>query len=410
MSSEIVVAIQLDAFRHDYITNNDSPFLSLLRKRGIAGSLIPPFGFEPDAAYFAGLYPEECDGGAHYWYSPDTSPFKFTRFWSRCLEWLPELPERVVRRAIGWATSLNSKYSLIRCYASTARIPLSLLAYFDFPMKQLPYEKDFISGKKTVFNILSERERAWFFHGSPTQRVNSESVRRRVRSELKPPATFAFLHISDLDGTGHNYGPNSIERKEVLKQVDAQIAAIYEIVKGRFDNVHLLIFGDHGMAEVSEKINIWSRLKKLDSLIGKDYVFFLDSTMARFWFFNERAKEQIVGLLQEFKQGHILTKEERIGYRINYSHNKFGDLIFLVDPGMLIFPNFFQKRRPAKGMHGYSSEFKDQQSAFLIDSTRVKNGKIFEEAVDMRLLFPTILDLLDIAPPKTSDTISLLRN
>lgn len=56
MSSKITVAIHLDAFRYDYVTESDSPFLWTLKSEGTSGSLTPTFGFEPDAGCFGGLY------------------------------------------------------------------------------------------------------------------------------------------------------------------------------------------------------------------------------------------------------------------------------------------------------------------------------------------------------------------
>ena len=405
---KITVAIQIDALRHDYITDNESLFVSSLKNGGISGSLIPTFGFEPDAAYFAGLYPEECDGGAHYWFDPENSPFRFTKFCSGWLEHLPELPELAARRMIRWVAQSNSKHSAIRCHAPTGRIPLRFLHHFDFPVKRLPFEVGFISEKKTVFDMLRENKKPWFFQSNPLHRVNSELVLRRVRNELRSTCAFAFLHIGDLDSVSHKYGPSSIERKEALRQVDAHIEEIYEIMRERFEDVHLLIFGDHGMVEVNHTVNIESVLKNLELKPGKDYAFFLDSTMARFWFLNQEARIQITSILQELKDGKILSEEDRVRYRINYPHSKFGDIIFLVSPGRLIYPNFFQNRRPVKGMHGYAPETPEQHSVFLIHSSRVTVPKFIGEPVDMRRLFPTLLDLLELDIPSTCDPLQSL--
>ena len=136
---------------------------------------------------------------------------------------------------------------------------------------------------------------------------------------------------------------------------------------------------------------------------------FLDSTMVRFWFFSDRAERLIVDLLDNIEGGHILSQAEKDKYHLNYSHNKFGDIIFLVDPGVLIFPNFYQNKRPVKGMHGYAPETPDQQSALLIHFPKVKETKRFEEPVDMRRVFPTLLDLLDLPIPEGTTAKSLLQ-
>jgi len=366
-----VLTILLDALRHDFITQEYCPFLSSVKEKAISGPLVPTFGFEPDAAYLAGLYPEECDGGMHYWFEPRNSLSCLKRFWSN-------------------------------------RMPFGFQRYFDISSKRFPHEKDFISKKNTVFDVLRENKRPFFVNMYPVHPVGSTAVLQRVENELSKSFSFAFLHIADLDGTGHRYGPNSIEFKKVLQQLDARIAQIYKIMLERFEDIDLLILGDHGMAEVRQNIDIWSELKRLGLDIGRDYVFFLDSTMARFWFFNEKSKNRIEDFLTNFKQGHVVTEEEKLRHRINYSHNRFGDLIFLADPEMLIFPNFFQRKQPARGMHGYAPDFKDQQAAFLIQSSRIKSPEVSRDPVGMCRLFPTILDLLNMPVPGTCTVKSLL--
>ena len=141
-------------------------------------------------------------------------------------------------------------------------------------------------------------------------------------------------------------------------------------------------------------------MKKIPTIIEKDYLVFLDSTMARFWFFSESARRLIIELLSHIGGGHVLTQEEKDRYHLNYPHNKFGDLIFLVDPGVLIFPNFYQNRHPVKGMHGYAPETPEQQSLLLISSPRVNTPVEITQPIDMRRVFPTILDLLDLPVPR----------
>jgi len=61
----MIIAIMLDAFNHKYL-DYEVPFLNRLSREVVCAELIPSVGFEPDAAYVADLYPEECDGGMLY--------------------------------------------------------------------------------------------------------------------------------------------------------------------------------------------------------------------------------------------------------------------------------------------------------------------------------------------------------
>ena len=388
----------------DYFNMRSTPFLYALAKEGLYGAIVPTFGFEPDAAYIAGLYPDQADGGAQFWYDPSGSPFRFVSYLPKFLNYLPRVPELVIRKILTKAVRQFCKAPTL----STARVPFHLLRYFSFSMK-FGMEHQAFCNTDTVFDLLRENGKGWFFHCSPNNKVDLKSVVRPAEMDLHPPQSFAFFHIGNLDRIGHKYGPHSPELKKELLKVDDGIKAIWQFAKERFDVVYFLVIGDHGMMEVRRHLDIWSELKKLPIRLEKDYLMFLDSTMVRFWFFSDRAERLIVDLLDNIEGGHILSQAEKDKYHLNYSHNKFGDIIFLVDPGVLIFPNFYQNKKPVKGMHGYAPETPDQQSALLIHFPKVKETKRFEEPVDMRRVFPTLLDLLDLPIPEGTTAKSLLQ-
>lgn len=402
-SYRLILLLQIDACRPDYISESNTPFLFHMNRGGISGSLIPTFGFEPDGAYIAGLFPDQTDGGAQFWYDLPGSPFSFLGQWARVLNLLPDLPDRAFRRLVKPIARRHCSSPTL----STARVPFHLLRYFGFPMQCRMDEPEFVK-TATVFDALRMAGRRWLYHGVPDYKVDLDSIITRAEKDLFPPVEFAFFHIGDLDRVGHKCGPESMEISEALKRVDKGIEKIHKATNERFEEVHFIIMGDHGMMEVRRHLDIWTELKKLPIKLEKDYLVFLDSTMVRFWFFSDRAEGLIVDMLNNIKGGHIISQEEKDKYHLNYSHNKFWDIIFLVDPGVLIFPNFYQNKKPVKGMHGYAPETPEQQSALLIHSPKVKESRRFEEPVDMRRVFPTLLELMDLPIPEGAGVKSLI--
>jgi hypothetical protein len=77
-----------------------------------------------------------------------------------------------------------------------------------------------------------------------------------------------------------------------------------------------------------------------------------DSSMGRFWFNNENAKEKIIAKLNTIDQGEILDDDELKRLKAYFEDGKFGDLFFVMQPGIMINPSFFGKDLIA-GMHGY---------------------------------------------------------
>lgn len=389
MECKLTVTLHIDACRSDYINENKTPFLFSLKEEGVSGSLSPTFGFEPDAAYLAGLYPDECDGGMHFWYSPETSPFKTAQLLLRYFDGLPSIFQRFLHRLSTIFVRRTTKSSRARYVPSFYKIPFKLISFFDLAQRHLLYEEEFADGR-SIFTILRNNNKSFFFHGAPTCPTSAEDVYRGL-VEADHPFDFIFLHTSLLDSVGHKYGPYSDEISSALRRLDRVMKKICSFLKNRYGEFNLVTIGDHGMAEVKEIVDIERRIKELDLKVVKDYVYFLDSTLARFWFFNEKAKRLIIPVLSKIEKGGILAEEEIDRYHLKYPHNKFGDLIFLADPGILIYPNFWNNSIPEKGMHGYAPEYSGQQPAFIIQSSFVnKQGKV-ENPIDMRRIFPTLL-------------------
>lgn len=145
-----------------------------------------------------------------------------------------------------------------------------------------------------------------------------------------------FFYFGALDQLGHAYGTESVEIREAIKKIDDEISLM------NFD----LIFSDHGMISVTDLVRV---------PITKD--FFIDSDMARYWGSEEELREVRKKLPLQF--GKIISWDKR-----------YGQLIFLANTGVLIFPNFWNKF-PVKAMHGYDGKHPDMKAFYLLK----KEGK-----------------------------------
>src|SRR5437867_12625847 len=118
------------------------------------------------------------------------------------------------------------------------------------------------------------------------------------------------------------------------------------------------------MANCDEFLDLKTQIAALDVKMGRDYAVVYDSTMARFWFFNQRAREMIVQQLQQVTQGRILPDEELEQLHTLFADRYFGELIFLVREGVLIVPSDMGER-PIRAMHGYHPAEKHSYAALL---------------------------------------------
>lgn len=397
-----VLMVMVDALRHDYLDPCDAPFLHALATEGSYGTLVPSFGFEPDGAYFAGLAPEECDGGAQYWLNPAERTFYATGVFGL----LDRLPSAFWRRGVRQAarvlaqTLAPRRHSAVRRLASTAEIPYTLLGRFSFSLKRFAYETDY-ARSGTIFDALRAANRRYFFHGFPEHSVRVEHVEARYLAEERGGNDLTFLFIGDLDRVGHHFGPDSPERRAMLKRIDDALARIFAKASKYYSTVHLLTFGDHGMAHVERYLDLRGAIERA----GLDPVedsYFLDSTLARFWVTDERRRRRLVNVLNDEGGGRVLSEEDRVSYRIRWPHRHFGDVIFAAEPRVLLHPSFYcWSGQPPEGMHGYLPECSDNHSAIVLHGPRV-SGLGDLGRVDMRRVFPTILDLLGLHDPVAS--------
>jgi len=392
----MLLFVMIDALRHDYINAVDSPYLYSLARAGLSGSVVPSFGFEPDAAYLAGLRPDEADGGAMFWHDPDGSPFAFARFLPAALDDLPERPARFVRKGIRLIAQLTARDVRARHWASPAWIPLTQLSRFAFASTRLVDEPGFLPAP-TVFDHLRTAGRLWYFHGMPTYRVAATIVHNRFLTEFTGRESYAFLHIGDLDGVGHHYGPWSDERRAVLRHVDDILSQIVAHARTRSEYLDLLILGDHGMAEVEQTVDMTPVIKHLEARRMK-FDYFIDATFFRCWSHDASVLAAIRDDVSQLRGLVEIGEIEVQRYGLHYGHHRFWDLCWQAEAGLVFTPNFHNGHQRLLGMHGYLPECQDNWSAFVLSSSSLlahQRGQSMD-AVDMRRFFTTQLALLDL--------------
>ncbi|MEY2466178.1 MAG: hypothetical protein QOD03_699, partial [Verrucomicrobiota bacterium] len=162
----------------------------------------------------------------------------------------------------------------------------------------------------------------------------------------------AFLYWPGLDGLLHMVGNQSPAVPDKLRLYEAWIKKLMGVAEKHYAEVKLYIFSDHGMANCDELLDLKSKIEPLPFRIGKDYAVVYDSTMARFWFFNDRARQEITAALHQVPQGRVMPDAELKELRTLFPDRYFGELIFLVKEGALIVPSHMGER-PIRGMHGY---------------------------------------------------------
>ena len=330
--------IKDDAFARDFAPN---------RKRlnsvfGYSSACVP--------SILSGRWPDEHRNWCYFVYDPKKSPFK-------SLRWLRWLPNKITSRRIfrRWLSKFVKVQLSFRGYFDLYNIPFKHIALYDFTEKKCPLQPGGMNEGPNIFDFLERRKIA--YHVSAPQKTEQQNLRALISDVKGEKIDFAFLYWPALDGLLHNVGNQSPLISEKLRGYERWIKELMAVAGEHYDEVRLYIFSDHGMANCDELLDLKSKIEPLPLRFGKDYVVVYDSTMARFWFFNERAREEISATLKTVAQGRILPDSELKELRALFPDRYFGELIFLANEGVLIVPSHMGER-PIRGMHGYHPEAK----------------------------------------------------
>jgi glycosyltransferase involved in cell wall biosynthesis/predicted AlkP superfamily pyrophosphatase or phosphodiesterase len=394
-----VVLILIDGFRHDYLNPMDAPFLHQLAERNIDGIVRETFAFELRPAFFAGLQPDECGVAHMFYYNPKDSPF-------RAIDIRDGNRSRITRALK--AEAERRGYSLVKYIGGCCEIPLPLLKYFDFSEKYYTADPDSLGAHKTLFDYLREDEKRWLWIAYPDGPGTTVGVLDQFNGCFSPDINFFYLHFSELDWAGHQFGPHSDEQRKVLREIDEAIRKVYARLNQNYEIVQGIIFGDHGQVGIKKNIDIESLLRESGLVLEKDYVCFLDSTQARFWCFNDGARNRIVEMLSENPDGTLLSEADYERLHFRFSDRRFGELIFVTNDETGIFPNYFQRQTAFKGLHGFLPEVEGNWAKLIISGCHVTRK--LTQPIELVDLFPTLLELFGYRPPADARERSLFQS
>jgi predicted AlkP superfamily pyrophosphatase or phosphodiesterase len=229
-------------------------------------------------------------------------------------------------------------------------MPFEHISLFDFTEKKNPLEPGGMNRGPNIFDYLEDRGVP--YHVSAPQKseeLNLATLLQDIRSER---IDFAFLYWPGLDGLLHRVGNQSTEIAPKLRAYEKWIQTLSLIARKHYEEIRLYVFSDHGMANCDELLDLSKQVKDLPLRMPEDFAVVYDSTMARFWFFNERARQLVSEFLQSIPQGRILPDAELEALGAFFPDRQFGELIFLVKEGVLIVPSHMGER-PIRAMHGY---------------------------------------------------------
>ncbi|MHB8606609.1 MAG: alkaline phosphatase family protein [Thermoplasmatota archaeon] len=397
----------IDAGRRDYVRAESMPFLHGLADQSVCGSFVSPPGFAQRTAFFTGRYPDTSGNLSAFVFDPEGSPFR----WLRKLGPLANVvkPYKAffpARRAIKQISKWTSD-----CYhADPAWIPPKFAPFFRPCEDSKPVDAPLSLGAPSIFDLARENGMTYTYRAHPVS-GNDDRVFRDVVKDLraKAPIDLHVAQFSVLDQQGHHHGPGSeFVQKECLRELDRKIASLHAALSAGYDDWDLFVVADHGMANVERRVNILRALAPLPVKPARDYVVFVNSTLAVFWYLTEKGRVTIEDALPKIPGGWLLEDADRKAARIPMDR-RWGDRLFAAHPGTLFWPDYFHvKDSTIRGMHGYLDKGQETYGMAVLASNNGHSAKRSFAPRPLVDVFPTLADLVGVKTPAGQEGASIL--
>src|SRR6056297_1116144 len=237
LNKHYVILVSLDGFRWDYVERFNPPFLNRFIENGIrAKSLIPSFPSKTFPNHYTiatGMYPEKHG-------------LIGNRFYSHKKDQVYSIGNREV-------VEDGTFYGGIPLWIQAGRSGMVTASYFF-----VGSEANILGSWPTYYEKYDE---------SIKNEERVSKVLQWLSSHPEKRPHLITMYFSDMDDTGHRYGPNADnELKKTLMGLDKNLESLFEGVKATGLPVDIIIVSDHGMVEVPKENYIPIDPLKNDSL------------------------------------------------------------------------------------------------------------------------------------------------
>jgi len=383
--------ILVDAFPKTYFSQDLTPFIYSMSRDGFSTHIEPLFAFEGiETTMFTGMWPNVHNVWTEFRYACKTTRTKEDWLLEIRTRTMDLLPSDLLKSRLRFAVE---RYLFHRLYRTPNLIPASAMSYFEPSMPRGIIESNALDGVKTAFDFF-RRGGIRFVFIEPW--ISGDSgVLGKVKKEVKANHKFPFWYIklNNLDHLGHKFGPVPSMFRDGLAETDFYVEQVVTLLQKENPKLNVLVLTDHGMSKVNRSVDILQDLRQLKSRMYQDYVLFVDSTMVRFWFFDDRAKQEVCDFLSQTNFGHILNSKEKEFLKIP-SDPRYGTLIYALDEGYVFHPCFFHSRSLMKGMHGYAYPRTSEAVPMLIMNAEMARRTILDEGIDYTKILPLLMNSL----------------
>lgn len=363
----LTIVVSLDAFRWDYPTIYNTPWLDSIAANGVAATMVPSYPSSTFPNHFTlatGLV-------------PDHHGIVNSQFWA---------PEKGELFSMGDSATRYNPYYF-------GGEPIWVTAKKQGVKSASIY---WVGSDVAIQGLYPDYYLRWDNEPRLTypQRVD-EALRIAKLPESERPSLL-MVYFDEPDWTTHHYGPVAEESEAVIEQLDSLMGILYRGLKELDYGVNLIVTSDHGMTEISDE-----KFISIEQTVNPDWVERIVSTNPTTIFCKEGCRDSLFEQLSKVKHISVWRKEE-VPAHLNYgTSNHLGDLIVAPDLGW----QFATTPRGLNGAHGYDINEPDMQIIFRACGPDFKRGYTLPHSFSNVDLYSILAELLKIEPAKTDGSL-----
>lgn len=274
------------------------------------------------------------------------------------------------RKAASW---LRNRIG-ISGYLALHRVPPDAFRWLDIPEREDLFSAETIGHAQT---FLADARAAGLSVFTADWRLPEA---RRWREALKTIEDFSpdltFLYSTDLDGYLHKYGNAAASVDPVISRIAAHIARARELLSRDSRRLVTIVVGDHGMADVTRKIDPRPLAARLP--LGQAII---DSTMWRFWG-DDAGLSQARNILESSHiPGSWLDLRALRTRAAPVMGAPYGQALWLLPEGTIFGPSWLGDK--ARGMHGYDVGTQSSLAALASDDVAIANCRALTDVASV---------------------------
>ena len=403
-----LLILEIDALAYDYIQHKKMPFLFKLAQNGLFNKMEPDTLHTMGGTQFSGCYPQKHRIIANYLLN-ETNTFKnklhlIDNFLSLFEKMLPGSVKNYYRHML--RTFRKTTPPHFHPWNSSFHSPAS------------PNIADWNYNIPTCLNIFNQNNINFFFPLSTTkQKTFRQSLLLKLRKfpfdlieDVIASREYDIIWSptgSELDRLSHKLGPFNKKVDSLLKKIDRSIEKIVQVADRTWKEYSIIIYSDHGMVPCDQYFNATKLLSHTGHKQPSDYITFLDSDMVRIWTAKKEVEQELTELFSKQSEGFLLNDEICLKHHLPRDWRRWGNIIFILHPGYIVSPNYWQGTIQYRGMHGYLEPHPNKYATFIAHGNRFQKGTGYCFLVD---IVPTVLELLKINVPNSFDGTSLVNH